>query len=424
MKRAAGAALVVAAAALTIARAPQYVVAPSFWAEEGMLYFAQAWNAGALAGLVQRPVGYVLLYANLATTLAVVLVRAGVCSLEAAPRVTVVAALLAQLLPIVLVAAARAPAWGGVWRRAAAIAIVLFGTRTGGQWLNTVNSQIFLGLATVVVLLEPAHVSARRRRVYAAVVALAGLSGPVASFLTPLFAWRAWRERTRTTIALAAVSVACALVQVVCLWTAGPSATAGRAHGVTLGAVAAVAWMRTLVLPALGMRAALAFAARVHPLAIGTPFHPAGPGFAIVLVVTLVLLVVALALGAPKEVRWRLAVGYLLVTAGSIVGSLGDVAAMLGGVEGNARYVFVPGVMLLWLVLLNVQRLRSPRAFVCGALLAWGLAPNVWQWRETLRWRPSWPLWSEEVAAWRHDPRLPLEIWPRGWKIFLRPERP
>jgi hypothetical protein len=54
MSRAAGAVLVVAAVALTIWRAPQYVVAPSFWAEEGMLYFAQAWNAGPWAGLVQR----------------------------------------------------------------------------------------------------------------------------------------------------------------------------------------------------------------------------------------------------------------------------------------------------------------------------------------------------------------------------------
>jgi hypothetical protein len=424
MRRAAGAALVVAAAALTIWRGPQYVVAPSFWAEEGMLFFAQAWNAGGLAGLVQRPVGYLLLYANAATTLAASLVRAGICSLETAPRVTVMAALLAQLLPIVLLAAAKAPAWGGVWRRAGAAAIVLFGTRTGGQWLNTINSQTFLALAAVVVLLEPVNVGARRRSVYASVVALAGLSGAVASFLTPVFVWKAWRARSRTAITIAAASVACALVQVVCVVNAGASATAGRAHGVTLGAVAAVAWMRTIVLPTLGPTAALAFGARALTLVAGAPVHMAGAWFGVLLVATLVMLIVALALGAPKEVRWPLAGAYLLVTVGSLVGSLGDVAAMLGGVEGNARYAFVPGVLLLWLVLFNVRDVRSARSLVCMAVLACGLVPSAWGWRSTLRWRPGWPAWPAQVAAWERDPRMPLEIWPRGWKIFLRPRRP
>jgi hypothetical protein len=193
---------------------------------------------------------------------------------------------------------------------------------------------------------------------------------------------------------------------------------------VTLGVLAAVAWMRTVVLPTLGPDAALAFAARVRPLVIGTPLHPAGSSFGVVLAVTLVLVVVALAVGAPRAVRWRLAAGYLLVTAGSLLGSLGDLGAMLAGVEGNARYVFVPAVMLSWLLLLNVQPGRRARSLVCAALLVSGLAPSVWQWRETLRWRPGWPAWSAEVAAWRRDPRTPLRIWPRGWTIRLRPDAP
>jgi hypothetical protein len=208
------------------------------------------------------------------------------------------------------------------------------------------------------------------------------------------------------------------------VWTAGASATAGRAHGLTLGTVAAVAWMRTVVLPAFGQQAALAFSRRVRPLVTGTPFHPAGPWFGLFLLVTLVMLVTALALGAPKAVRWRLAGGYLLATAGSIVGSLGDVGAMLTGVEGNARYAFVSGVMLLWLVSFNLRRVRSVRGAVCAVVLVCGLAPRAWQWRGTLRWRPGWPAWPAEVAAWQRDPRTPLQIWPRGWKVLLRPEGP
>ena len=44
------ASLVVASLVLTIWRAPQYLVAPSFWAEDGALYFVGAWNGGVLQG--------------------------------------------------------------------------------------------------------------------------------------------------------------------------------------------------------------------------------------------------------------------------------------------------------------------------------------------------------------------------------------
>src|SRR5688572_9127050 len=57
--------LVLAAAALIVWRAPRYLVAPSFWAEDGLLFFARASNGGVLQ---ERPAGYLSLYTNLATT--------------------------------------------------------------------------------------------------------------------------------------------------------------------------------------------------------------------------------------------------------------------------------------------------------------------------------------------------------------------
>ena len=60
---------------------------------------------------------------------------------------------------------------------------------TGGMWLNTINSQYFLALAAVVVLLEPADVGRARWWAYAAIVVVAGLSGPVT--------WRSSRRCSR-----------------------------------------------------------------------------------------------------------------------------------------------------------------------------------------------------------------------------------
>jgi hypothetical protein len=418
-------ALVAGALAATVWRAPQYFDAPSFWAEEGTLFFARAWNEGPLAGLTQHPGGYVDLYPNLVTTLAASLVRSGICPLAVAPRVTVLGALAVQLLPIALLAAAASPAWDGPWRRAAAIAAVLFPARTGGLWLNTINSQFFLALAVIVILLEPTAVGRVRRGVYASVLALAGLTGPVSSFVAPLFVWKAWRARTRTSITLAAVSVACAVVQVTCVLVAlrqSPAAS-GRGGGLTLGVLAAVAWMRTVVLPMLGPDAALAFGLRARPLVLGAFFVAPDRLFGLLLLVALVALVALLALGVPKEVRWQLAGSYAVVTVLSLANALGTVGAMLGTIESNARYALVPGVLMLWLVLQNVRAPRSVRSVACAALFTIAIATSAWSWRSTMRWSPSWPAWRAQVAAWEADAHRPLDIWPRGWKMQLAPRR-
>ena len=43
-------ALVVAALGLMAWRGPQYLLAPSFWAEEGAFFFTQAWTAARSPG--------------------------------------------------------------------------------------------------------------------------------------------------------------------------------------------------------------------------------------------------------------------------------------------------------------------------------------------------------------------------------------
>ena len=136
-------------------RAPIYLSEPSFWAEEGSLFFAVAWEQAPRAALTYRPTEYLVWWANLATTATATLVRLGAVPLARAPLVTVCFALAAQLLPVAVIAWSRAPFWGGPLRRVVAIAIVLFGVLTDEIWLNTVNSQHWLVLAAALLVLEP-----------------------------------------------------------------------------------------------------------------------------------------------------------------------------------------------------------------------------------------------------------------------------
>jgi hypothetical protein len=163
------------------------------------------------------------------------------------------------------------------------------------------------------------------------------------------------------------------------------------------------AWMRGVVLPVLGPQAAVAFADRLGPLLVplGTSPVPSAVVTSWLLLGTLSLVVAILALGVPRHVRWWLAGSYALVTLGSFAGALGGTRALLGGIEGGARYGFVPGVLMLWLLVLNVRPDRRMQSLVCATLVAAGVGTGAWHWRQTLRVRGSWPAWSAEVMVWK-----------------------
>src|SRR5262249_42048942 len=184
-----------------------------------------------------------------------------------------------------------------------------------------------------------------------------------------------------------------------------------RAQGLNTLVFALLVWMRTIVLPVFGPTAMLRFIDHFDPSA-------PSPLIATWLLSTLALLLAALTLGAPREARW-LAASYWLVTIGSVVGAVGDVRALLRNYDGGARYVFVPAVLLLWLLLANVRRDRRVQRLVCATLLAVGLVTSATTWREGVRWRESWPVWAAEVEARRRDPRTPLRIWPKPWTMQL-----
>jgi hypothetical protein len=263
--------LLLAAAAIVV-RAPVYFSTPSFWAEEGAYHFAIAWERPPLAALTYQRAGYLNLWANLATTTAARLVRAGVISLTHAPFVTVTFAFAVQLLLVALIAWSRAPFWGGPGRRIVGIVAVLAGAMTDEIWLTTINSQHWLVLASVLLLLEPPDGSCARRWATIAILLVTGLSSPVAAVLLPLYAWRAWRTGTRAALEQAAVVALCALVQAWCLWSAVQigEPLPDRAKGLDFGVFAAAAWMRTIVVPTLGADAARRF--------VGLLIRAGGPG--------------------------------------------------------------------------------------------------------------------------------------------------
>jgi hypothetical protein len=401
---------------LILGRAPQLILAPRLWAEEGTIYFAYASGHPWFQALVHPHLGYFALWPNLATVLAAQV------PLLWAPAVTTGCALLVQLLPPTLIATSTAPLFRGGVRRLLGVLIVVLAPMSGEGWLNSINSQFFFALAACLVLLEPLPTASPLRRLSMRwLLGLAGLTGPVTGFLLPIFLLRAVRERGREARIHAAILGACALVQGGCIVTAGLTGSAGvleRLGTLGLPTVGAILGIKAVLVP-LGGFPLGAFAAERYVLAHTTPLGMwMGLGW----------------LGGVVGLGWlawrRLPVaealalvgGFVCVTLLSIATTLGEKLALVLPLAGQ-RYFLVPsalvGLLLLALATTGPQRRPAARTVVAAALLGGYLLNAVLAFPATVPVGSALPQWRAEVAHWERDPQHALQIWPPGWEFVL-----
>lgn len=399
--------LLLALASIAIAaRAPNLLAAPRFWAEEGSAFFREAHDGGVLAGLtfVYHRAGYFAGFTNLATTLS-----AHVVPLERAPLVTTWLAFLAQLAPIAIVVFGRSPLSSSLPRTIAAVAILVFApTIIGEVWLTSLHAAMFLAAAATLILIEDTEgLAAGKRWAYRAVLLMGSLSGAYVVYQAPVFALRAWTERSRERVVQLAVLCGGVAVQ-----------AAVFAHGSLAGVrnekrffeaswstleMASTAQIGT---PLLGRSLAEALA------------HRLGPVF---LLGWLALLAIAFAarrrLGVHlNDSRVCLALAFSALLVGT---SLTAFDGRPGG-----RYAVVPGIVLLLLVL---DCARPRRYGIVGWLAIAVLAVSLRSGATTYRAQKHFACdgatsdWRGEVARWRIDPDRPLRICPESWRLELDP---
>ncbi len=391
-----------------VLRAPELLRTPRFWAEEGSVYFAEAFSHPSAAALLTPHFGYWSLGANGAALLATL------APLTMAPLVTTLLALLVQSLPIALVA------WGaGTWRRslaqrAAAVAVLVAIPLSGELWLNTINSQFYLAVATFLVL--TAAPGTPRPRVVAPILALAGLTGVVSCFLTPLFVYRAARERRVDVGFNALVMVACSAVQLVMFWSVlGDPGVARRFSPLDLPTLGAILTTNSLVWCFGGLHAAQSVATAVLS-------QRGLPEFAVVgwlLLGAVMLFLVWGAAGVPRPQRVLIIGSFVLISVLSMVaasGSRSDKWVMI--VPGfGGRYFYAPNVILTLLVLANLRRDNSRlRQALAVLFLSAAIFHGLRQFRDV---PVSGPLWRDEVPMWEADSQHQLRIWPLGWTARL-----
>jgi hypothetical protein len=418
-----------AALALSALRAPQLLVEPRFWAEEGSVYYANAQQTRSLEAFVHVPrhtAAYVALSVSVPATLA-----ARLLPVEAAPYATTYAALAILSVVFALVVFGRSLLWNDPVRKALACAVVLLAPSSLGEvWLNSTNSQIYCGLISLCILCEDLRLASPRRiAVYVLLLLFCGLSGVYTAFLCPAFFWKLWYERSRGALAVASTAALATAVQVVVF------ASLWSEHAIHPSKLQAFDWVRSatvtfyshFVVP-LGLRPLVRVLGEptevVAALARGSR-DPWMLGVALLGVAGALAILVALVDRDLRSARNGLVIALASLAASTTV------FAHFGRAMG--RYAVLSGIALLWLLLSQTRRRAGAgpvRTAAAAALLGWALAVGALGYRhdEAFACPAGCPSWRAEVARWRQDPSYAPRIWPGvvaagrpPWRVKLSP---
>lgn len=171
--------------AATYYRSPLVIRYPRFWAEDGSIYFLQALAQPWTDSILSRPLGYLSLPANLAGIIS------SSITLKLAPYGSLAVSLGIQLLYAIAILS------NGYFKynRVKQLIIILFPlviAQSAETWLNPINSPFWLALSSAIILASNGDSQSKLRITTNLItLLLAGISSPIAAFLSPLFVLRA-----------------------------------------------------------------------------------------------------------------------------------------------------------------------------------------------------------------------------------------
>jgi hypothetical protein len=214
-------AIFLASFALLVTHRPDAILNAQFYAEDGRVFFQDAYNLGWVTALVHPYGGYFHAVPRLSAALALLV------PLSFAPLVLNLIALAFEVLPVNLLFSARSAAWGGFRPRVLMAALYLGLPNCAEMFGNITNAQCSLALIAFLVLVAAPPESTGRRLADGVFLAVFGLSGPYCIFLLPIAAFLAWRRKDAWRWTQLAILSATAIIEGLGLLVLDPQ---GRHH--------------------------------------------------------------------------------------------------------------------------------------------------------------------------------------------------
>lgn len=209
------------ACAILISRRPEAIFHPQFFAEDGHVWYADAYNFGWWTPLFRTQDGYFQTLPRLAAALALLV------PLALAPLVLNCIAIAVQALPVNLLLSSRSSDWGSLRTRAAMAGLYLAIPNCREILAIITSCQWVLALCVFLILTASSPRTIPGRIFDFAILSLCGLTGPFCFFLFPVAFFIAWKRSGYLRWAKATLLGVLCLVQAWGLLVINPS---GRAH--------------------------------------------------------------------------------------------------------------------------------------------------------------------------------------------------
>jgi hypothetical protein len=328
--------LCAAVLALLFLRRPDQFLHPQLWAEDGPVFFLEAYRAG-VASLFERYAGY---YLSIPRCIAL---AGSILPVRIVPAWFVIASAALTTGVCVWAASRRVPATD--FAKVAMALLVVAVPVPNEIFLNLTNVQWITALGLVLVAVSLPAATPWERAFDAAAVAVLGLTGPFVILLLPLFVTRSLRFRDRHAIVLLVIALACSAIQARGL---SPDRSTGP---IRLGDPAFHAIIPKVVL--------ILATGRFGPVPGRTALQDAVTGAALLFLVVLVLRAVR----TKDLLLFDCIAGAAAVLGASAYAFRGSPAGLLS----SPRYFYLPSVLLLWAVLRLPRRVGFAIAAVSFA---------------------------------------------------------
>lgn len=210
-------AVFLAGLAIVFARKPDALLNPQFFAEDGKIWFGDAYNSGWLQTLFTPYAGYLQTLPRLVAGLALVV------PFRFAPLLMNFCGALVQVLPANLLLSNRCARWALLPVRVLMAAIYLLLPNARDIHITITNAQWHLAVLACISLLAFVPKTIPWRAFDAAVAALCGLTGPFCFVLAPIGFFFFGKRRQPWHLVLGGVMAICAAIQILTLLLSHPA---------------------------------------------------------------------------------------------------------------------------------------------------------------------------------------------------------
>jgi len=162
-----------------IARRPDAITFPQFFAEDGYIWYADAYNLGFFKSLFIPGAGYLQIYPRLVAGVSLFF------SMRTAPLIFNLAAVVVQFLPVFMLVSSRFKKYSTKARLFVVFSYLLL-SNTAETYINLTNSQWYLAIVAYMVLVAEKTPKLRWKIFDYTVLVISGVSAPYAIILTPM----------------------------------------------------------------------------------------------------------------------------------------------------------------------------------------------------------------------------------------------